>query len=135
MHRRKFPRVLICLVGFAALLAWSPDGHTLASAHQDGYVRLWDAPDGQLVQEIAAHKGWVRGVAWSPDGRVIASTGEDKRAILRDAETGQWLTYVTHNRYPVWSVAWSPDGTKVATGSGVYDDVRPGVAIVWSVER
>jgi len=32
-------------------------------------------------------------------------------------------------------LAWSPDGTKVATGSGAYDDLRPGVAIVWSVQR
>jgi len=63
-------------------LAWSPDGSTLASAHQDWQVRLWNVETGQMVRAIEAHAGWVRGVARSPSGHLLASTGEDKRICL-----------------------------------------------------
>ncbi|MBU7022557.1 MAG: WD40 repeat domain-containing protein [Theionarchaea archaeon] len=115
-------------------LTWSPDGHLLAAANQDGKVRLWNAQDWQLMQVIDAHSGWVRGVAWSPDGRVLASTGEDHRARFWDTETWQQIGEVTHNYMPVWSVAWSPDGTLVSTGSGRWNQLDAGVAIVWIVK-
>jgi WD40 repeat protein len=107
----------------------------LASAHQDGNVRLWNTHDWQLVQTIDAHDGWARGVAWSPDGRLLASTGEDKRACFWDLVTYQLVVEKSHNFLAVWSVAWSPDGTLVSTGSSAYDQLRAGVAIVWLVKE
>jgi len=115
-------------------LAWSPDGQILASAHQDGRVRLWDIQSRQLLLTISAHEGWVRGIAWSPDGRWLASTGEDRRARIWDPATGQQLGQVVHNRLPVWSVAWSPDGQYISTGSGAYNrSSDPGTVIVWAL--
>ena len=116
-------------------LAWSPDGALLATAHQDGSVRLWDGEGAAPVREIRAHSGWSRGVAWSPDGQVLATTGEDKRIVLWDPRSGQRLGEERHNYQPVWSVVWSPDGRLVSSGSGTYSDARVGVAIVWSVPR
>jgi WD40 repeat protein len=114
-------------------LAWSPTGQVLASAHQDGQVRLWDVQSGQLARTIAAHQGWVRGMAWSPSGQMLASTGEDKRGCIWNPQTGQQIGEVKHNFLPVWSVAWSPDGSLISTGSGAYEDLHIGTAIVWMV--
>ena len=115
-------------------LSWSPDGTLLATAHQDGFVRLWNPNSGQLVREINAHAGWVRGIAWSPDGRMLASSGEDKRGCIWNPINAELITCITHNFMPVWSVAWSPSGEYFSTGSGVYDNARPGVTIVWSIK-
>jgi glucose/arabinose dehydrogenase len=58
-------------------VAFSPDGHLLASASEDKTVRLWDPATGQHERTLAGHAGPVRSVAFSPDGRLLASAGDD----------------------------------------------------------
>ena len=53
--RRSFPGH-----GFGTMaLAWHPDGATLASAGQDGKVRLWDVISGEQTGELAGGADWV----------------------------------------------------------------------------
>src|SRR6185295_5100159 len=56
-------------------LAWSPDGREVASASEDGTVRVWNA-DGSGAR-VLPHPRAVKRVAFSPDGRTIATAGED----------------------------------------------------------
>jgi len=62
-------------------VAFSPDGHTLASGSWDHSVRLWDLSDpahpSPLGQPLTGHTGRVNGVAFSPDGHTVASGGDD----------------------------------------------------------
>jgi WD40 repeat protein/DNA-binding SARP family transcriptional activator len=56
-------------------LAFSPDATTIATAHADGTVRLWDARSGLQTLLLHAHEDYVSHVAFSPDGSKLLSVG------------------------------------------------------------
>jgi WD40 repeat protein len=106
---------------FGAVLgvAFSPDGHRLASANQDGPVLLWNADTGQPVgAPLTGHTGMTHKVAFSPDGHRLASAGHDGTLRLWDADTGQLVgSPLTGHGDAVRGVAFSPDGHRLVSGS------------------
>jgi WD40 repeat protein/DNA-binding SARP family transcriptional activator len=57
--------------------AFSPDGATLATAGDDGSIRLWDAKSGRKRLDLPRHVGVAASVRFSPDGSMLASTGSE----------------------------------------------------------
>ncbi|MBX9580514.1 MAG: hypothetical protein K2X87_09415 [Gemmataceae bacterium] len=58
-------------------VAASPDGRTLATTHEDGTVKVWDAEGGRLRKTLKGHHRVVLGVAFAPDGAAPATAGGD----------------------------------------------------------
>ncbi|MEU9366798.1 helix-turn-helix domain-containing protein [Streptomyces avermitilis] len=110
-------------------LAFSPDGHTLATAGgSNGLVKTWDARTGQL-QDSFSVSGEVASLAFSPDERTLAASSV-RGVQLWDLATSQ--TRITLPTRSPAAVAFSPDGRTLAisTGSsvGLWNVDLPGPA-------
>ena len=98
-------------------LAWSPASNPLllASASQDGSVRLWDAESH--AQTAALETGWAMCIAWSPDGKQLAVGTYNGEVQVWDASARELLhAWKSETLASVISVAWSPDGKTIASG-------------------
>ncbi|RSM77829.1 hypothetical protein DL991_18675, partial [Amycolatopsis sp. WAC 01375] len=67
-------------------VAFSPDGHTLATGSSDKSVRLWGMSDpahpAPLGQPLTGHTQPIQSVAFSPDGHTLATGGLDASVRL-----------------------------------------------------
>jgi len=95
--------------------ACSPDGATLATADDDGLVRLWSIESGE-VAELAGHKGPVHAVAFSLDGTKLLTGGADRSLRLWDLMSGTEILKETHDG-EVRAAAFSADGKHALSGS------------------
>jgi WD40 repeat protein len=96
-------------------LAFSPDGRTIVTGHDDGSLRFWDARGQALVGEITAPASAISAIAYSPDGNTLVTAAEDRVVRTWDAATHKAIgSFVSHtDRVP--SLAWSADGSRFAS--------------------
>merc|ERR1711900_152836 len=106
---------------------------TLASASDDGSIRLWHAESGLELQTLSGHNGPISSVAYSPDGTTLASAFFDGSIKLWHAESGLELQTLSGHSDIVFSVAYSPDGTTLASAS---DDPNSSLSNIqlWEVD-
>uniref|UniRef100_A0A915IZR8 WD_REPEATS_REGION domain-containing protein n=1 Tax=Romanomermis culicivorax TaxID=13658 RepID=A0A915IZR8_ROMCU len=89
--------------------AFSADGALLATAGQDGFLRIFNYHAMECVGIMRSYFGGLLCLAWSPDMRYVASGGEDdlisvysvpeKRLICRCQGHKSWVSQVAFDPY------------------------------------
>ncbi len=97
------------------VLAWSPDGQSLATAGAYG-VNLWDA--GSRKRKAFLKTRSVSAVAWSPDAKRLAVATDRERVEIWEIASGRLLQ---RHAGLAFALDWSPDGSRLARGG---DDGR-----------
>src|SRR5262249_25703037 len=69
-------------------VVFSPDGGTLASASQDGTIRLWNANDWSPRGTLPGHRGPVNALAFLPEPNALVSAGDDLTVRRWNIEAG-----------------------------------------------
>lgn len=101
-------------------IALSPDADLLASAHDDGHVRIWDTGTGALLEEQLARKldSQAKSIAFSPDGDLLAAGCRDGTIHLwhRAARSTPSVRRFPAHDGAVTSLAFSGDGSMLLSG-------------------
>jgi WD40 repeat protein len=107
----------------------------LATASQDGTVKTWKLPSGDLDRELA-HDAPVWDVSFSPDGDYLGTGSSDRagKALARvwDVQSGLRLRELSPGSGSVVRVAWSPAGLRLATASQTTSKPQAAWASLWS---
>ena len=98
-------------------LAFSPDGHTLATG-SFREIRLWNLTTGHPTHAsvLKGHRDMVITLAFSPDSKTLASTSFYGTISLWDVQTGQRRHNLPAHTDAITALAFSPDNQTLASG-------------------
>ncbi|ROT41624.1 ubiquitin homeostasis protein lub1 [Sodiomyces alkalinus F11] len=90
-----------------------PSGADIASASNDGIIRLWKL-NGQQVGELVGHENFIYSLTSLPSGELVSS-GEDR--TLRVWKGNDCIQTITHPAISVWAVAVCQESGDIVSGS------------------
>ncbi|RYP62739.1 hypothetical protein DL771_009584 [Monosporascus sp. 5C6A] len=103
--------------GWVNSVTFSHDSVFVASASNDGTVRLWRTDTGDCVQILKGHNDWVNSVTFSHDSVFVASASTDYTVRLWRTDTGDCVQIFEGHSESVNSVAFSHNSAFITSAS------------------
>ncbi|HEX8236905.1 MAG TPA: hypothetical protein VF600_13185 [Abditibacteriaceae bacterium] len=133
LYHQWFPRTLNGMHGAIAVLAFTPDGRTLAVASGEhskyGEVSLWDTSSLEFQPALVGFHDLINSAAFSPDGNTLATGGSFRDNSLRlwDWRRGRILRTISSIGRG-GGLCFTPDGKTLITNDGTITlwDVKSG---------
>lgn len=111
-------------------LAWSPAGDLIASASEDGTVKVWGVANGIQIHSFYPAAGNVRSVAVSPDGRYVAGGSSSGQIPIWNQSTGE-LVVILEDDWNVNGLLWAQDGTRLYSMTSATSHQKGGRVTAW----
>lgn len=108
------------------VLAFTPDGKTIATGGENGNLRFWDLHSKRELLSYSL-EGSIDSIAFAPDGELLA-VSTDRSAFLWGWRTGKEPEAFNIGRRGAMALAISPDGKWLASGSDEGRGIR-----VWRI--
>ncbi|MBN3924502.1 trypsin-like peptidase domain-containing protein [Nostoc sp. NMS4] len=112
--------------GYVRTVSFSLKENKLATAGDDGTIRLWDFSGKQVTKPFKTYQGRVTYITFSPDGKLLATASATNKIRLWNL-SGQQIAEFTGHQGNIKSVDFSPNGKLLATAS------EDKTVIVWSI--
>ena len=106
--------------GASTAVAFRPQGGQIATAGNDGQLRLWEVPATQ--REFSDHTARIAAAAVSPNGQWLATASADKTVRLWNLADGT-ASWTLGHAEGVSAISWKPDSTQVAAAAGTVVQV------------
>lgn len=97
-------------------LAFSPDGHCLASSRGKEAIGVWEVPSGKLLQSLEGKHCYTGSLAFSPAGDQVATGGQDSKVRVWDLRAPSWPQVLEGCSSWARAIAYSPDGQLLVGG-------------------
>jgi WD40 repeat protein len=111
-------------------VTFSPDGQTLASASDDGTVRVWQVASGQVLSTFT--RNLMKNVVFNPRGDILITTGgawNEPTIWIWKIPEGTLLTMIrVENAEAIRDLAFDPLGRFFATVS------HDGILRLWGIK-
>eukprot|EP00002_Diphylleia_rotans_P010063 TRINITY_DN2045_c0_g1_i1.p1 TRINITY_DN2045_c0_g1~~TRINITY_DN2045_c0_g1_i1.p1 ORF type:complete len:326 (+),score=70.16 TRINITY_DN2045_c0_g1_i1:61-1038(+) len=98
-------------------IAWGPTNDTLFVGREDGYLQVFDAETGSLLESEKVHDKAIKDIQFSKDYGLVLTASSDQTAKLIDSSTLE-VKKVYKSDAPVNSAVFSPLYTQILIGGG-----------------
>jgi WD40 repeat protein len=88
----------------------------LASGGEEGQIRLWKLPDGELIRVLSRENSAIESLALSSDGKYLAGGCSDGSLHLWQLDTYKLLYTLEAHTGPVTALVITPDGRTLLSG-------------------
>ncbi|CAF0813240.1 unnamed protein product [Adineta ricciae] len=105
------------------IVSWSCTDQCVATAYENGLIKIWEPNNGTLVNELKKHEKTVFVLECHPTNeRILCSAGHDGLLIIWDMVDGRAIKYFLNDQYidipnsiPYSEAKWSPNCDVICT--------------------